>query len=87
MKDQQFTLWFLSEHDGRQRSYQVSKTFLTFILIFGIFIFFLACFGLWQVVSQDSLLQQRNELNIYKARTDILLNELNAEKLIMEENL
>ena len=87
MKDQQFTLWFLSEHDDRLRSFQVSKTFLTFILIFAIFFFFLSCFGLWQVLSQTSLLQERNELNKYKARTDVLLNELNAEKLVMEENL
>lgn len=87
MKDRHFTLWFLSESDGQQRSFQVSKTFLTFLLIFGILVLLLACFGMWQVLSQDSLLQERNELMKYKVRTDVLLNELNAEKLVMEENL
>lgn len=87
MKDRQFTLWFLSEHDGKQRSFQFSKFFLTFILIFGIIIFLLASFGFWQVLSQDSILQELNKLNKYKDRTDVLLNELNAEKLVMEENL
>ena len=87
MKNKYFTLWFLSENDGQQRSFQVSKLFLTFFLIFGILIFLLASFGLWQVLSQDSLLQERNLLMKYKSRTDVLLNELNAEKLVMEENL
>ena len=87
MKDKYFTLWFLSENDGQQRSFQVSKLFLTFFLIFGILIFLFASFGLWQVLSQDSLLQERNLLMKYKSRTDVLLNELNAEKLVMEENL
>ena len=87
MKDKYFTFWFLSESDGQQRSYQFSKTVLTFILIFGILIFILAIFGMYQVLIQSSLLQERNELLKYKARTDVLLNELNAEKLIMEESL
>ena len=87
MEDNRFTLWFLSENDGQQKSFQVSKTFLTFLLIFGILILFLSGFGLWQVLSQDSLLQERETLLKYKARTDVLLNELNAEKLVMEENL
>jgi murein DD-endopeptidase MepM/ murein hydrolase activator NlpD len=87
VKDRQFTLWFLSEHDGKQRSFQFSKFFLKFISIFGIIILLLASFGLWQVLGRNSLLQELNKLNKYKDRTDILLNELNAEKRVMEENL
>ena len=85
MKDRYFTLWFLSENDGKQKSVQVSKKFLIFTILLITLIVMFAFYGLWQVLNRNSLLQQVNELNRYKARTEIVLNELNAEKLLMEE--
>ena len=87
MKDRYFTLWFLSENDGKQKSVQVSKKFLIFTILLITLIVVFAFYGLWQVLNRNSLLQQVNELNRYKARTEIVLNELNAEKLLMEESL
>tara|TARA_S200000501_G_C20866356_1_gene762047 strand:+ start:3844 stop:4542 length:699 start_codon:yes stop_codon:yes gene_type:complete len=87
VKDNHFTLWFLSESDGRQKSFQVSRAFLVTLTVLAVIIFLISVFGMWQLLSQDSLLQERNELLKYKARTDILLYDLNAEKVLMEESL
>lgn len=82
MKDQRFAFWIISENDGRQRSFNISRRSLYGILFFAIIFCGFSVYGLYQTLNEDSLVSDRRELKIFKSRAISILNDLNATDLI-----